>query len=37
MLKYLEVYTNLDFVSIPNMPLEIHAGVTIDTQNKKIS
>ena len=35
MLKYPEVYTNLDFVSIPNMPLQIHVGVAIDTQNKK--
>ena len=33
MLKYPEVYTNLDFVSIPTMLLEICSGVAIYTDN----
>jgi len=31
MLKYLEVYTNLDFICIATMPLELQAGIAIDT------
>ena len=31
MLKYPEVYTNLRFISISTMPLELRAGVQIDT------
>ena len=35
MLKYPEVYTNLDFVYIQTMSLELRAGVAIDTHNNE--
>ena len=30
MLKYLEVYTDLNLITIPTIPLEICAGIDID-------
>ena len=35
MLKYPEVYISLDFISIPTVPLELHAGVAIDTEDNE--
>ena len=36
MLKYPEVFTDLNFVAIPTMPLELRAGIDIDTKNDNI-
>ena len=35
MLKYPEVYTNMRFISIPTMPLELRAGVVLDTNSNE--
>ena len=35
MLTYPEVYTNFGFVYIPTMPLELRAGVEINTENNE--